>query len=594
VPSRDPDLNPVYIIAEYEVRSGGEYLLTAGARGTMRFAADRGEAGATFIEEGGVDGDSRIAGLDARLVLGLATELRAEVARSESDDPAREADAHAWLAEVHRVTERVDTRAYVREQEAGFGTGQQLSTELGTRRAGVDARVKVGESWHGVLEVFGEDVLDSDAERRHASVEVRREVESSLLGLGLRSVEDEGGGERRRSEQAIATARYDLPDGRTSLRGSAEVGVSGRGASADYPDRYILGADYAIMPEATLFAEYEHAEGTDLETDMTRIGVRATPWNRTRIDSSVSQATGEFGPRTFANVGLTQGWQATERLALDLGFDQSRTLTGPGLAPVVPERPLASGSLTEDFFAAFAGALYRSATWTATSRLEHRDGDAEDRWLVSAGLYREPLRGRAFSAALRWRSSDFSSGEDDEAAEVQLSWAWRPAESSWIVLDRLDLRHERRVDGVSVAESSRLVNNANVNWQFGPHLQLGLQWGVRWVRSTFDGERYDGLSDLWGIDLRRDLTPRFDVGLHGTALNSWESSVRDFAVGFDVGVTVARNVWVSIGYNVVGFDDDDFRETRWTSSGPYVKLRIKADQDTFKDLVLDRLKPPVP
>ena len=32
VPSRDPDLNPVYIIAEYEVLNGGEAQMTGGAR----------------------------------------------------------------------------------------------------------------------------------------------------------------------------------------------------------------------------------------------------------------------------------------------------------------------------------------------------------------------------------------------------------------------------------------------------------------------------------------------------------------------------------------------------------------------------------
>ena len=50
-------------------------------------------------------------------------------------------------------------------------------------------------------------------------------------------------------------------------------------------------------------------------------------------------------------------------------------------------------------------------------------------------------------------------------------------------------------------------------------------------------------------------------------------------------MSVARNVWVSVGYNFTGFDDDDFGASRYTAQGPYVKLRIKADQDTFKDVL---------
>ena len=47
---------------------------------------------------------------------------------------------------------------------------------------------------------------------------------------------------------------------------------------------------------------------------------------------------------------------------------------------------------------------------------------------------------------------------------------------------------------------------------------------------------------------------------------------------------------VSIGYNFAGFRDDDFEASRYTAQGPYIKFRMKADQDTFKDLSLDALR----
>jgi len=114
---------------------------------------------------------------------------------------------------------------------------------------------------------------------------------------------------------------------------------------------------------------------------------------------------------------------------------------------------------------------------------------------------------------------------------------------------------------------------------------------VRYVSSTFEGEKYAGLSDIAGFDLRRQLTRRFDLGAHVAALHSWESSVMDYAVGLDLGTTFAKNVWISVGYNFAGFRDDDFSASRHTAQGPYLKIRIKADQDTFKDLNLDSLRP---
>lgn len=586
VPSRDDQFNPVWIVAEYEVLDGGDGRTTAGGRVATRVAGDRVEVGASYLQEGSTDGPTRLAGTDLRVRLGAATELRAEAAHSTSDDPSRPASANAYLAEVEHVTERLDARVYLREQDSGFGLGQQLTTEDGTRKAGVDARVKFAETYSAVTELFTIENLDTGAERFHASAELRQEAAGYSYGAGLRHVEDSGtaSGDQR-SDQAFVRGSVDLLDDRVTLRAGSDFTLGGRDASADYPARSTVGLDYRVSPDATLFAEYEHAAGQDIDADMTRVGVRATPWERAQLTSSLNQEFTEFGPRVFANVGLTQGWQVNERLALDVGFDQTDTVLGSGFEPFDPDVPLASGSLDEDFFATYFGALYRTASWTANARVENRDADSERRWSVTSGLYREPVAGHAFSALLRWLASDFTGGVTATEADIDLGWAYRPVSSRWIVLNRLELGLLERDETTGRERAERIVNNLNANWQVDPRTQFGVQFGARYVVSTFDDERYAGLSTLYGLDLRRDVTSRIDLGLHGTWLESWEAGVGELAVGADVGVTVARNVWVSVGYNFTGFDDDDFGASRYTAQGPYVKLRIKADQDTFKDVL---------
>ena len=91
--------------------------------------------------------------------------------------------------------------------------------------------------------------------------------------------------------------------------------------------------------------------------------------------------------------------------------------------------------------------------------------------------------------------------------------------------------------------------------------------------------------------LEQGMEAGFDLGAHAAVLHSWESDVMDYSTGFDVGMTVAKNVWISLGYNFAGFRDDDFTASRHTAQGPYLGIRIKADQDTFKDLNLDSLRP---
>jgi len=475
--------------------------------------------------------------------------------------------------------------------ENGFGVGQQLTADTGTRSAGIDARYKLDEHLVASGELQHQTVLASDATRLLASAEVRMLEETWTAGVGARHVADEDAdGDDRVSDQAFVTGSIDVWDGRVTLRGEADASIGGKDQSVDYPARGILGLDYHLSDETILYAEYEHAEGDQLEADTTRFGMRTRPWERTQVNSSINTQATEYGPRVFANFGLTQGFVFKDRWAFDVGVDQSNTIRGPDLEPLNPNAPLASGSLTDDFFAAFAGASYRHELWQMTTRLEHRNSDTEKRWSSTTGWYREPVEGHAMSVALQAFDADSLLGQSTSAVG-RFAWAFRPDSSRWIVFDRFELKYDDQSAATASFESQRVVNNLHANWQLDPKLQLGLQYGARYVASTFDGDEYAGVSDIFGTDLRRQLNKRFDLGVHAAVLHSWESDVMDYSMGLDVGTTIAKNVWVSVGYNFAGFRDDDFSASRHTAQGPYLSIRIKADQDTFKDLSLDSLRP---
>jgi hypothetical protein len=391
----------------------------------------------------------------------------------------------------------------------------------------------------------------------------------------------------------------DVLERRVTLRASADATLGGRDQSVDYPARTLLGADWHLRDDLDLFAEWEHADGDALKSDMTRVGVRARPWERTQVLSSVNQEMTENGPRSFANFGLTQGFRLTERWTFDVGLDQSNTLRGARTAPLLgPQVPLASGTITEDFLATFVGTQYHDDRWTLTGRAERRTADSGERWSFTGGWYREQSEGHSLSLALQHLAEDLLGEEPDATGtDLRFAWAWRPAGSSWIVFNRTDLQRERRDQARRREQTQRWVNNTHANWQWRRDQQVGLQLGLRRVVGTFDEQRLRGTSVLVGGDYRVDLPWRafgraLDLGLHGARLESREARVARSAIGFDVGITPATNVWLSIGYNVVGFDDADFGASRHTSRGPYLSVRIKADQDTFKDLRLDSLRAP--
>jgi uncharacterized repeat protein (TIGR01451 family) len=591
VQSRDQNLNPVFIIADYEVRNGGDEQTVGGMRIAGKFAGDKVEIGASAIQEGAASGDTSVVGTDLAWRPTSGTKVRAEVAQSQSDDPLRPDTGRAWIVEGTHSAERLETRAWAREVDAGFGVGQQLTADTGARSVGVDTRYKINEQFTASAEAQHQRMLANDATRMMAAAELRMQREDWGVGAGLRHVDDQdASGDERVSDLATLTASVDVWQGKVTLRGAADAALGGKDASVDYPARNLLGVDYHLSGESTLFAEYEHSSGAQLEADVTRFGMRTRPWERTQITSSINSQASEYGPRMFANFGLTQGFRYKEHWAFDIGVDQTNTLRGTDLEPLNPNAPLASGSMNEDFFAAFVGTSYRQEQWQMTSRLEHRNSDTEERWSSTTGWYREPVAGHALSLSLQAFDSE-SAQSASTAAVGRLAWAYRPDSSDWIIFDRFELKYDDVTALDESRESSRVVNNLHANWQLNPKLQLGLQYGVRYVSSTFEGDKYAGLSDIAGFDLRRQLTRRFDLGAHVAALHSWESDVMDYATGIDVGTTVAKNIWISVGYNFAGFRDDDFSASRHTAQGPYLKIRIKADQDTFKDLNLDSLRP---
>ncbi len=603
VPSRDEALNPIFIIAEYETRGRGEEVTAAGGRASLRLHDGELELGASALHDGGLLGASRLGGVDLRWQIDPVTLLRAEAAYSESDDPTRAASAAAWLAEWERVTQRFEARVYAREQQSGFGVGQQLTSEAGTRKFGGDARWNLGPLWAMQGELQRQEALDTGASRTLAAGELRYTRDLGSAAVGLRHVEDDlPGGLTRRSELASLTASRDLAGRSVTLRGTLDTALGGRDESADYPSRLLLGADWRVRDWATLFAEWEHADGSAIRADTSRFGVRATPGERTQIFSALNRRAGEFGPRTFANLGLTQGFRLDERWTLDVGLDHSGTVAGSDGAPpqplLTPTTPLASGNPVEDFTAAFVGAQYHAADWTLTARAERRIADLERRWVLTGGWYREPARGHALSLSIQGLASD-AAGEapDLNGNELRFSWAYRPDDARWIVLARSDLLDESRSGPRLKADSLRWVQNLHANWQRDARQQLGLQLGFRRVISQFDEQRFRGNTLLLGADWRRELPLRLagralDAGAHGSWLESLDAGVGRHQLGLDLGVTVATNVWVSLGYNFSGYRDDDFSRARQTVRGPYLQFRVKLDQDNFKDLRLDSLRPP--
>ena len=104
----------------------------------------------------------------------------------------------------------------------------------------------------------------------------------------------------------------------------------------------------------------------------------------------------------------------------------------------------------------------------------------------------------------------------------------------------------------------------------------------------FGADDLKGWSNVFGADIRFDLSETFDVGLAGTIRQNPGGRAYAWSGGPTVGISPMSNTYISVGYNVVGFHDRDFEDNRYTRSGPFVTLRLKFDQNSFSALGLGR------
>ena len=612
--SRSSALDPQFIVADYEVDGVANRTVNAGGRASWRSKDRKVQVAATAISDSDGSARTNLAGADVRYRPNLATEIRAEVAVSDSEAKSGSATASAgtataWQVEAEHHGSRLDLLAYAREREAGFGLGQTSAAENGTRKFGLDVRARFGDTWSLLGSAWHEDYLGSDARRIAARTLIEYRRPDFTARAGFTFADDRlADGRSARSTLLTLGATKRLLDNKLELDGQTEIPL-GSSESVDFPARHRLSARYAVTSDIQLVGAYEIADGETVDARTARLGFDLQPWAGARIAVSGNvQDIAEYGPRSFAAFGLSQSLVLDEHWSVDASIDANKTLSGIDPARVLnPLHPVASGgfvggaagTITEDFTALTAGATYRAERWSLTGRAEYRAGDQGDRYGFTAAALRQLGEGEAVGGALNWFVAEGPNGAETRTANFQLSWAHRPAGSRWSWLEKFELREDRVTGAVAGqpgpigiplsisgdARSRRLVNALSVNRTDG-RSEISVFWGSRYVSEKFGDQDVGGWSNVVGADFRFDLSDTIDFGVAGTVRGGLGGDSLAWSAGPSLGFTPFENGWLSVGWNIAGFHDRDFEEARYTRNGPYVTMRFKFDQLTLQSLGL--------
>ena len=592
--NRDEQFNPIIIVAEYEILSSGGQDYTYGGRAGVKLLDQRLKAGASYIHEGQSDQSGNLYGVDTSFKLDQNTKLRAEYATSDVAAGVYSHSGNAYLAEVLRTTKNYDAKAYFREEGkgfglgAGFGQGQQPVSEGGTRKYGVEGAYRFGDCLKTNGDIYRQENLLTNATRDVAEGKLNYASKDYSAYVGVLHANDNLVDGSHESNQLTLGGKVPTLYKRLSLTMDYAQSI-GNNDNTDFPTRVILGAEYKATEKVTLLAAQEFTWGSGASTQDTRLGMRSGLWEGADLTGTVERQFDENDDRVFANVGLKQTWKISDAWKVDAGLERSQTVANAERYQINTNVPPASGSTTstggtEDFTSVSGGATYQVKQMTWENRLEFRLADSENKWGLMSGIVKEIDSSWAWSGRAQVFQTSAPAGLDTTKVDLRYGIVYRPPQTEWIVLDRLDFIIDEQSGGAGVSSNSwRLINNFITNYRPRKDLQLSLHYGAKYVQETIDGSDYSGFTDLVGVEGRYDINKDWDIGLQSSILHSWNSGQLDYCEGISIGYNLMQNAWISLGYNLTGFNDKDLSQANFTAQGPYVRFRFKFDQNSVRD-----------
>jgi len=608
IPATDSALNPNVIVVDYETSDAGDRSVTAGIRAKTLIASGKTELGVTLLHE--EDGDtqgsdgSQLAAVDVTIQLSENIELRAEAASSESNTNQGKTDGDALLLEAKHQTEKLNLTGYYREESEGFGLGQQASSTSAVRRLGaqLSAELDVVERPDRVVrsvtaQAYQEKNLSRDARRTVADAVWQQDSQTFGMNFGLRGVAEdfEDTADPRQSVLLLAGARKTFVDQGLTVSAVHEEPVYTGGANDDestlFPGRTVLGLDKTLGSQAVANIRHEVSNGANASGQNTVAGITWEPRGGTQVRAATDMITNDSGRRIGATVGVDQVWQVNEAWTVSGGLARRANVDGDDdpldVAPDAALGPLEDGvrsplTQSEQYASGYLGAAYQNEIMAGSARVEARESTSGSRLVAVLGGAREITQTLSFSAAARHQWENREAFGDREQTDVRFGAAWRPRGEGLVVLNRLDVGH---LNEEGVQDRSKIVNNFALNAMISKQTQASLYHGIKRVESDFDGVHSTAVTHLVGGEVRHDVTQHFDLGFQATWSENNATRTGEWSYGPSIGFSPEKNIWVSVGWNASGFEDQDFEAARYRQKGPYIKLRAKFDQNTAKGLI---------
>ena len=624
IASVDQNLNPQSIRVTYEIDGGGPQFTVAGTDVQVNVAETVQLGVVASVDQNPINQRKLIAATALTRVSEHAT-VAGELVQTESDLNGQGKGVHV---EARYQRDELAVVGVASKTSRGFDNPDAFvapGRTVVTGRAEYKLDATTGLRTEGF---YSEDAAATES-TKGVSVSVQKKLNDALVGeVGVRhgrsgtgatgasgsgfdygqvstynGVQGGGnGGAASVTSLGAAAAGIPATETTTTVRGrvtaqvpgvaQAQVVVDGEQDLA-HGDRHVLavGGNYAITDKTRLYGRYELISSLNgpynLSSNATHntgiVGVESTYMEGGRVYNEYRLADSIDGRSAQAAMGVRNTFKVSDQVRLTVGIEHTQALGAASNS--VNSGTGASGALGAST-AVISGAEYLSDTIKASGVAEARNGSDANTRLFSAGagyklnadwslLARSVISDRQEQGA--------NAGNNRRLLRHQIGVALRPVgQDVWNALARYEHKSEHVNVNVSGAATLPGIYSTDM---------VSALLNVNPARRRYLTARYAGkisrigdgvlASNYWAHLAQgrytQDINSDWDIGVQAGVLYGQGGALQR-ALGVDAGYQVAKNLWASVGYNVVGLSDRDLTAGEYTSKGVYIRLRYKFDE----------------
>ncbi|WP_228147474.1 SdrD B-like domain-containing protein [Acinetobacter sp. ANC 3813] len=594
VASVDKDLNPNYIRITVEADEIGEEYEVGGLSFSYALK-DNMKIGGSFVQSNDPLQEEQIASVNTVVKVGQHGKFIAEVAQSKNTDStadqlteinsqaSNQNDGTAARVEFEYTPSFANVRAYHQQADAGF-QNDAATISAGRKESGIKASVPVEKVGLARLEAIRTEDQNNAGIRTGLSASLERNLFKVLaVELGLRFYDET---EKGATVATDGLGAYKGTTGRIKFTG--KLPWKGATAFAEYEqdlsdsEKQVLsvGGTVKVLPNTELYARHElisaidglYSMNTTEETNSTVFGISSNYMKDGSAFSEYRVADGMSNREAEAALGLRNRWQIKPRVYVSSSFERIQTLS---------QKAENTGN---DATAISLGLEYLAKdNWKATTRIEGRRSDSSDT-LLNSIAYAYKLS--EVATVLTKNTLNFIDNKDqgDHLRDrFQLGLAWRDAEQNkFDLLSKFEYYYEdNATDLESEFKRQSYVASAHVNYHPERKLMLSGQYAAKWSELDEYSISSNALTQLLSGRVIYDINEKWDFSLQTGALWANHGGGIRYLAGAELGYLLATNLWVSAGYNFLGYQDDELANTSSTGEGAYLRFRFKFDEDLF-------------